>query len=255
MNSLTNEAPVCFIESDPQLALLRRAGAEFTGTLLLVVVLMGTRLNGLQAMAGGRDAGQLVGPVAAGGALAGLIIAFGPLSGGQLNPLITFMQWLFRLRNTTCAITYVAAQLAGGVCGAFIAAIAERATGRVGETVTAQTSSTIAELLSSAGLMVVVFSCMAGARKEWGAFAVGAWLTASSVAIPFTFANPAVALGMTLPFHVDKLIRSSLYLTVLIEFAGAMVACVVLALLFPRQLRLSVPVIGGNKVEGNVAEY
>jgi hypothetical protein len=107
--------PVCFLELDPQFSLLRRGAAEFTGTLLLVLVLMGTRLNAQQAPTISRDAAGLMGAVAAGSALAGLILAFGAVSGAHFNPLITILQWMSRLRSAKCAVTYVAANSCGAL--------------------------------------------------------------------------------------------------------------------------------------------
>jgi glycerol uptake facilitator-like aquaporin len=63
----------------------------------------------------------LANAVATAGALVGLILAFGAVSDGHFNPLITTLQWLSRERNLRCTIAYCVAQMVGAVLGAFLA--------------------------------------------------------------------------------------------------------------------------------------
>lgn len=51
------------------------------------------------------------------GALTGLIVALGAVSGGHFNPLITGLQWLMGERRSDCVLAYMAAQLAGAITG------------------------------------------------------------------------------------------------------------------------------------------
>lgn len=61
MHSNDTTQPVCFLEVDPQLSLLKRGAAEFTGTLLLVLVLIGTKLSALHSPVANGDASGLAG--------------------------------------------------------------------------------------------------------------------------------------------------------------------------------------------------
>src|ERR1700744_519501 len=84
---------VCFFERNPHLALARRAGAEAVGTMMLMFAATGSAAvaAGIGAFTG---APLLLHALATSGALIGLIIAFGAVSGGHFNPIITTMQWL-----------------------------------------------------------------------------------------------------------------------------------------------------------------
>lgn len=127
-------------------------------------------------------------------ALVSLVVAFGAVSGGHFNPLITFLQWLARERTSSCTLTYIVSQTAGALLGAYLA----------GEILGLKRSASISaeqglwsssEIVATAGLMVVVFGCARSRRAETGPFAVGAWLLAIAVTLPTASANPALTLG------------------------------------------------------------
>jgi glycerol uptake facilitator-like aquaporin len=250
MHSNDTTQPVCFLELDPHLSLLKRGATEFTGTLLLVLVLMGTKLNALQVPTLSRDTAGFTGAVAAGSALAGLILALGTVSGGHFNPLITILQWISRMRDTKCAVAYVAAQLVGGVSGAFLAIMAFGKARESGGTANSGHGWMIAELLSSAGLMVVVFGCMRSGRREFGPLGVGAWLTGSSIGLPATFANPALALGAKFALGTGARTWQAVRVAMLMEIGGAFLAAAVLGLIFPKVAR---PMRRASKVENTAA--
>jgi glycerol uptake facilitator-like aquaporin len=253
MDSDNAKQTACFLELDPRLSLVKRATAEFTGTLLLVLVLIATKLNVLQASTAGRDAAALIGAIAGGGALAGLILALGAVSGGHFNPLITILQWISRLRDAKCAVAYVVAQLVGGVSGAFLAIMAFGKVRESGGTGSSGHGWMIAELLSSAGLMVVVFGCMRSGRREFGPLGVGAWLTGSSIGLRATFANPALALGAKFALGTGVLTWRAVPVAMLMEIGGAFLAAAVLGLIFPKELTVARPMWRASKVENTAA--
>lgn len=220
----------CFLESDPQLSLVRRGVAEFIGTFLLVLVIIGGQLN---ASHGKSELNDLVVAVAAGGALSGLILALGAISGGHFNPLITILQWTAGLRNGLCTLVYVVAQIAGGIAGGTLATTAFGQMSKVGGPGSPGNGWLLAETLFSAGLLIVVFGCMKSDRKEFGALAVGAWLTASSVCLPNTFGNPALAMGAKFGMGLVVAWRT-VTLAILTELGGAALAAWAIAFLFPR---------------------
>ena len=253
MHSNDKTQPLCFLELDPNLPLLRRGATEFTGTLLLVLVLIGTKLNALQVPTVSRDTAGFMGAVAAGSALAGLILALGTVSGGHFNPLITILQWISRLRDAKCAVAYVVAQLVGGVSGAFLAIMAFGKVRESGGTGNSGHGWMIAELLSSAGLMVVVFGCMKSGRREFGPLGVGAWLTGSCIGLPATFANPALALGTKFALGTGALTWQAVGVAMLMEIGGAFLAAAVLGLIFPKELTVARPMWRASKVENTAA--
>ena len=86
---LAHLVPTCFVEADPQLELTRRATIECIGTLLLTTVAAGAGLAVTQVEPGNHGFALLLSALVTSGALVGLILALGKVSGGHFNPLIT----------------------------------------------------------------------------------------------------------------------------------------------------------------------
>ncbi|MBB3348369.1 aquaporin [Sphingomonas sp. BK069] len=223
----------CFHEADPALSLARRAGVEALGTMLLVLAASGGGIAASRLLSAAPGALLPVVAIVLAGALVSLIVAFGAVSGGHFNPLITVLQWLARERGGACAAAYVAAQLAGGAIGGRAAAVlwnvAPPAPGGLGW------GGTAGELVASAGLMLVVFGCARSGRTSTGPLAVGAWLIAAVIAFPTTsYANPAVVLGALVTAGPLSLGLGSALPYVVGEIGGALLALLLVLVLMPR---------------------
>jgi glycerol uptake facilitator-like aquaporin len=189
----TARSPTCFYEADPALPLLRRGLVEGVGTLLLMFIV--TASAALPSIQPQGSAAWVPGAALAGpAALVGLVVAFGAVSGGHFNPLITFLQWVARERTSRCTLTYIGAQTAGAVIGAWLA----------GEVWGLKRSALLAsegrlwissEIVATAGLLLVVFGCARSGRAETGPFAVGTWLLGTAVTVPRAYVNPALTVG------------------------------------------------------------
>ncbi len=231
-------ARTCFHEADPEAPLVRRAAAEGLGTAMLVLAAGGAGLAAERAFGPGAD---LILPMLAltiPAALAGLIVAFGALSGGHFNPLITGLQWLAGDRSGRCLAAYAAAQTAGAAAGGVAAALLWGV--RAGAGALALPSpgwpEAASEAAASAGLMLVVFGCARSLKPETGPFAVAAWLTAAILALPsMSCANPAVALGVVLTAGPAALPASALAWFWPAQVGGALAAFACIQLLFPRR--------------------
>ncbi|MER9861437.1 MIP/aquaporin family protein [Mesorhizobium sp. M0185] len=176
----------------------RRLAAEALGTALLVATVVG---SGIMADRLSNDvAVSLLGNTLPTGAiLVVLITIFGPISGAHFNPAVTLVFALRREIETNAALAYVAAQIAGGIAGTFLAhAMFELPILQVSATVRTGSGQWIAELVAAFGL---VFTILAGLRSRpdsipWlvGLYITAAyWFTAST-----SFANPAVAIARAL---------------------------------------------------------
>jgi glycerol uptake facilitator-like aquaporin len=180
---------------------MRRAVAEFLGTALLVAVVVG---SGIAAQTLSSDAGielfENAAVTAAG--LAVLILIFGPVSGGHFNPVISAVDWLLGRRSRTGLssgelMAYVAAQFAGGVCGAMLAdAMFDRTIVAWSQHHRDGGHLLLGEVVATAGLVLLVVSLVRTERTSSAPWAVGAyigaayWFTSST-----SFANPAVTLA------------------------------------------------------------
>jgi MIP family channel proteins len=112
--------PVALVKTELASAAMRRAlCAEFLGCLLFVVFGAGTAIvtGGLlgEKLASAR---LLVIALAHGVAFLLLVAATLPISGGHLNPAITFAAMLVRKISVMKAVMYTAVQCAGAACGA-----------------------------------------------------------------------------------------------------------------------------------------
>src|SRR5689334_15419083 len=93
--------------------------AEFFGTLILVLIGCGA------AVLGGDHVGQLGISLAFGFAIVALAYGLGPISGGHVNPAVSFAVFLAGRMSGRDMLLYWLAQVAGALAGAgILAAIA-----------------------------------------------------------------------------------------------------------------------------------
>ena len=224
----------CFFERDPNLALARRVMAEGIGTLLLMAAMTASGLNAQRSFSDQSGLGLLASAGVVAGTLVSLIVAFGSVSGGHFNPLITGLQWLAGQRRLDCALAYIAAQLGGAVLGSLLASYAFGTNSPTPAAIVASWRFVLSEVIASAGLMIVVFSCARNGRVETGPFAVGLWLAGAIVSIPSgSLANPAVVLGALGSRGASAMSAQTALLYVLAEIVGALVALVSIATVYP----------------------
>lgn len=95
----------------------QKAAAEFIGTLALIFI-------GTASIAADKVTNGAVGltgiALAHGLTIAVMVSAIGHISGGHINPAVTFGAWAAKKISTRDALVYWAAQLAGGAAGAFL---------------------------------------------------------------------------------------------------------------------------------------
>ncbi|WP_284343828.1 aquaporin [Dyella mobilis] len=223
----------CFFEKDPSVSLYRRAFAEVAGTLLLVFCVVSAGIA-IQRVTSSHVATLAVLALVTGGALCGLVVAFGDASGGHFNPLITVLQWISGDRDIRCTMAYVIGQCAGGVVGALLANVLLAGERPATYPPTDVLHLMAAEAVTTAGLMIVIFGCMRGQRVMTGPFAVAAWLTAALLAFPACYMNPAIALSATWAAGVVALPVSRALLLILAQIAGAAGALAVISIAYPR---------------------
>jgi glycerol uptake facilitator-like aquaporin len=218
----TGNNTTCFYEANPSLPLLRRGLVEGVGTLLLMfIVTASAMLPSLQPPA--NEARMLGSALIVPAALVSLVVAFGAVSGGHFNPLITFLQWLARERTSSCTLTYIGSQTVGAMLGACLAG-EMLGMKRSGPLTAEQGLWSTSEIVASAGLLVVVFGCARSGRAETGPFAVGAWLLAIAVTLPSAYANPALTLGALVAAGPVALGGPDVLRHVPSQFAGALLA-------------------------------
>ncbi|WP_188189159.1 aquaporin [Nonomuraea sp. SYSU D8015] len=180
----------------------RRLLAEFTGTALLVAVVVG---SGIMAQTlSPRDVGLqlLQNSTATVFGLAVLIVTLGPVSGAHFNPVVSLADW-WQGRRTRAGLSagelasYACAQVLGAVAGAILAnAMFDRAAISWSTAERAGAPLWLGELVATAGLVLVIFCLTRSGRTAVAPAAVAGyigaayWFTSST-----SFANPAVTVG------------------------------------------------------------
>ena len=179
--------------------LLRRAVAEFVGTLFLLAAVVGSGIMGERLAAGNVAIALLANSIATGAALVAILLAFAPISGAHLNPAVTLTDaWLRRIAwHETAA--YIFAQLLGALAGVAAANVMFGLPVFSASThVRSGSAQLFSEFVATFGLLVVIWLC-ARQRPSATPFAVGAYITAAYWFTASTsFANPAVTLARSL---------------------------------------------------------
>lgn len=154
----------------------------------------------------GYDPSQLSVALTSGFAMATLTQCFGPISGGHVNPAVTFAMLVTRKVTPLGAVLYVTAQCGGAIagCALLFGVSIPGHQGSLGST-TVHTGLTPwqgfgIELVLTFIVVFAVFACLDSQRKIPGgsALSIGAaYLTCSLAGLPSTGAavNPARALG------------------------------------------------------------
>jgi glycerol uptake facilitator-like aquaporin len=96
-------------------SLARRATAEAVGTALLLAAVVGSDIMA-QRLAGGNVAiALLANTIATGGALAAIVLAFGPISGAHFNPAVTIVDAWQHGIGWRDVPAYIGAQIVGAL--------------------------------------------------------------------------------------------------------------------------------------------
>ena len=179
--------------------LLRRAVAEFTGTLFLLAAVVGSGIMGERLAAGNVALALLANTIATGAALVAIILAFGSISGAHLNPAVTVADaWQGGIpwRETPA---YILAQIAGAFAGVIAAHLMFGLPILSASThIRTGSAQLLSEFVATFGLFAVIWGC--GRHRPTAVpFAVGAYITAAYWFTASTsFANPAVTLARSM---------------------------------------------------------
>jgi glycerol uptake facilitator-like aquaporin len=219
----------------PAPLLARQAVAEFLGSAGLVTVVIGSGIAAQRLSPDDTGLALLENALATGAGLVALILAFGPISGGHFNPVVTLAdRSLGGVSNRQTGV-YLAAQVVGGVTGAVVANLMF---GLPAVTLSTRTRSSpglwLSEGLATFGLVVLVFALVRSGRAALAPFAVGAYITAAYWWSSSTsFANPMIDVARMLSDTFAGIAPASVPMFVLMQLAGGAVAVAVVVFLFP----------------------
>ena len=217
----------------------RRLVAEGLGTGLLVTIVVGSGIAAAELSPDDVGLQLLENSIATALGLTVLILALGPVSGAHFNPAVSLVDyWLSRRDGRRVAVTdmasYIVAQCVGGITGALTANVMFGVDTALATTRRASGGHLVAEVVATAGLVLVIFSLTRSDRAALAAPAVGAyigaayWFTSST-----SFANPAVTIGRVFSDTFAGIAPSSVAAFIAVQLVGAVVGMIVVLVLYP----------------------
>jgi glycerol uptake facilitator-like aquaporin len=203
----------------------RRLASEALGTCLLVATVVGSGIMA-ERLAGGNQALALLGNTLPTGAiLVVLITMLGPISGAHFNPVVSLVMTRRGDLPTTELGRYIAAQIAGGCLGTFIAHLmfavpvfAISATQRSG------LAQWFAEFVATFGLLATILG-ISRTKPDAIPLSVGLYITAAYWFTASTsFANPAVTIARALTPTFSGIAPTNVFGFIAAQVLGAFAA-------------------------------
>lgn len=217
--------------------LTRRLAAEFLGSALLAAVVVGSGIAAQRLSPTDTGLQLLENAAATAGGLYAIILMFGPVSGGHFNPVVSLVDAAFGGLRWPDALAYLPAQVIGCIAGAVLANVMF-ATDPVSISTThrATVAHVVAEVVATAGLLLVIFALVRSGRADRAPAAVGAYIGAAYLFTSSTsFANPAITVGRLFSDTFAGIAPSSVPAFVLAQLAGAVVAVGLIRGLYPHR--------------------
>ena len=204
---------------------MRKAFAELLGTALLLTIVIGSGIMGERLAGGNVAVALLVNTLSTVGGLYVLIEVFGPISGGHFNPAVSLVMAHTGQLPRRVLPSYIVAQLAGAVLGAWLAhAMFDLGLLQFSTRVRGGTGQWIAEVVATAGLVLVILRAPASRVAAMVAAYIGsAYLFTAST----SFANPAAAFGRMFSDSFAGIAPASVPAFVAAQLVGAALAVAV----------------------------
>jgi glycerol uptake facilitator-like aquaporin len=214
--------------------LARRLLAEFLGSAFLAALVIG---SGIAAQQLSEDTGLrlLENAAATAAGLFAIILMFGPVSGGHFNPVVSLVDAAFGGLSRRDAVAYIPAQVAGCITGAVVAnAMFALSAISISIHHRASPAHLSAEVIATAGLLLVIFALARTGRATSAPAAVGAYIGAAYFFTSSTsFANPAISVGRMFSDTFAGIAPASVPGFVAAQLIGGVVAFGALRVLYP----------------------
>jgi glycerol uptake facilitator-like aquaporin len=210
----------------------RRTAAEFLGTALLVMAVVG---SGIMAQDLTKDVALqlLANAIATGGALLGLITIFGPISGASFNPVVSLVSYFVdRESSVAVLVADIAAQVAGAIAGCVIANIMfAHPFIEMSTKVRTGGPTWFSEVVATVGLLLVIWGGKrAGANV---AVLVAAWITGAYWFTSSTsVANPAVGIGRMFSDSFAGIAPESMPMFAVMQILGGVIGILIIKTLW-----------------------
>lgn len=214
---------------------LRAVAGEFLGSAGLTVVVVGSGIAAQRLSPTDVGLQLFENAFATALGLAVLILVFATVSGAHFNPVVTVVDILLHRRQWTVAATYLPSQIVGCIVGAILAnlmfaqpAVTWSTTDRAGGDLL------LAEVVATAGLIVVIFALVRTGRSHLAAPAVGAYIGAAYFfTSSSSFANPAITVGRMFTDTFAGISPASALPFIAAQCVGGAIGWLTVTVLFP----------------------
>ncbi len=215
--------------------LTRRALAEFIGTALLLIAVVGSGIAAQRLSPSDTGIELLENALATGAALAAIIVAVGAVSGAHLNPVVSLVDAAFGGLSWRDLPVYVSAQVSGACAGTVVANLMFSLPAvQLSQRQRSGAGLWLAETVATFGLLLVIFALARSGRSHLAPLAVGAYIAgAYFFAASTSFANPAVTVARMLSNTFAGISPASAPGFVIFQLVGAVVALVLIRVLYP----------------------
>lgn len=218
------------------LAFARRLSAEFLGSALLAALVIGSGIAAQRLSPSDTGLQLLENALATALGLPVLILIFAPVSGAHFNPVVSLVDSVIGMRAWRDTIAYIPTQIAGCIVGAILAnlmfgdpAVSISTTDRL------MPPHFLAEVIATAGLILVIFVLARTDRANLTPAAVGAYIGAAYFFTSSTsFANPAITIGRIFSDTFAGIAPTSAPGYIAAQIIGAALGLLVLRWLYPR---------------------
>ncbi|MGB8197643.1 MAG: MIP/aquaporin family protein [Acidimicrobiales bacterium] len=220
--------------------LARRVFAETLGSVLLSAVVIGSGIAAQSLSPHVIGLELFENAAATAGGLYVLILMMGPVSGAHFNPIVTLVDAATGGLKWRDVPWYVGAQVAGCVGGAMVANLMfSRASISIATHHRASIAHLFAEVVASAGLILVIFSLSRSGRGPLCASAVATYIGAAYFFTSSTsFANPAITVARMFSDSFAGIAPASVAGFIVAELIGAAVGCLAVVALYPHAPRM-----------------
>jgi glycerol uptake facilitator-like aquaporin len=178
---------------------MRKYFSEFLATFFLLTVVVGSGIMGERLAAGNTAIALLANSIATGAGLVFLIYTFVDISGAQMNPVVSLIEFLGGQSNVKKFSGYVTAQITGAIAGVGAANLMfDLPVFFLSAKQRGGTSQLLGEFIATFGLLAVILATTKF-RPQITPLAVAAYITSAYWFTSSTsFANPAVTIARSL---------------------------------------------------------
>ena len=217
------------------MSLTRRLTAEFLGSALLAALVIGSGIAAQNLSPNDVGLQLLENALATALGLPVLILIFGPVSGAHFNPVVSLVDSASGLRSWRDTLLYMPTQIVGCIVGAILANLMfAGAAVSISTTDRMSPPHFLAEIVATAGLILVIFVLARTDRANLTPAAVGAYIGAAYFfTSSSSFANPAITIGRVFSDTFAGIAPSSVPGFIAAQLVGAGIGFLLLRFLYP----------------------